>query len=83
MNDQFDENVNKPKKHRRRKVVSEPELGVFLRQYGRKSPRRGEPNDRAYSREIEQRIKRMRPEELYRLIKGDEDGADDSEQIES
>lgn len=65
----------KPRKRRRRKAVSEPELGIFLRQYGRKAPKSGEPNDRGYSRKVEQRIKRMSAEELDELMRGE--GTDD------
>lgn len=65
-----------PKRRRKRRSVSEPELAEFIRQYGRKAPRRGEPNDRGYSREVEEKIKRMAAEELDRLLNGNEDDAE-------
>lgn len=52
-----------------------------MRQYQRKVNRGGgmDPNDRSYDRKIEQQIKRMRPEELDRLLRddGEVDGEDD------
>ena len=45
--------------------------------YARKCQRRREPNDRRYDRGLEQMFKRMRPEELDRLMRDDLD--DDSE----
>jgi hypothetical protein len=54
------------------------EIGTFLRQYDRTSRRKGmDPNDRHYSRKVEQAVKRMPPGELDRAIRGDEDEADD------
>jgi len=48
-------------------------IAVFLRQYGRKThPNCWDPNDRAYDREIEKLIKQMDPEELDRLMNGEE-----------
>ena len=64
------------KRRQKRRSVSEPELAEFIRQYGRKAPRRGEPNDRGYSREVEEKIKRMAAEELDRLLNGNEDEPD-------
>jgi hypothetical protein len=45
------------------------EVGAFLRQYARKRPRSGfDPNDRQYDRKLEEALKRMKPEELDRLL---------------
>jgi hypothetical protein len=44
-------------------------IGQFVRQYSRKAPRGGEPNDR----KIEQHIRRMRPEELDEVLNGEGD----------
>lgn len=44
------------------------EIGTFLQQYSRKGC-----NDRTYSRKVEKRVKRMKPEDLDRLIRGEED----------
>lgn len=51
------------------------ELGGFLKEYGRSSRFRNgmDPNDRQYSRKLETQIKRMRPEDLDRLMRDDED----------
>ena len=48
-------------------------LHDFVRGYGRKAQKRIEPNDRGYSRDVEQRVKRMKPAELDRLLRDDED----------
>jgi hypothetical protein len=48
-------------------------LGTFLQQYQRKAQRGVEPNDRAYDRKLEARLKRMKPEDLGRLMSDDED----------
>jgi hypothetical protein len=45
------------------------DVAAFLRSYGRKAPRGGEPNDRGYDRELEAKLKRMRPEELDALMR--------------
>lgn len=45
----------------------------FAKAYARKAQKRREPNDRRYSWELEQKLKRMRPEELDRLLRDDED----------
>ena len=44
-----------------------------MQQYARKSQRGQEPNDRQYSRKIEAKINRMRPEELDELLHGEQD----------
>jgi hypothetical protein len=59
------------KRKRTRKLVDEAELSEFLRQYSRKAPKRGEPNDRGYDRRLEERIKRMDPKELDDLLNGE------------
>ena len=46
------------------------ELGSFVQQYARKP---GRPNDRRYSREVEQHVKQMDPRELDELLHGDDD----------
>ncbi|WFE29855.1 hypothetical protein O7623_12020 [Solwaraspora sp. WMMD791] len=51
------------------------ELGSFMRAYGRVAAGNGsDPNDRQYSRKLEAEIKRMRPEELDRLLRDEDDG---------
>lgn len=51
------------------------ELGGFLKEYGRSSRSRNgmNPNDRQYSRKLETQVKRMRPEDLDRLMRDDDD----------
>lgn len=49
------------------------QIGEFMRQYQRKA--QGgviEPNDRQYSRKLERKLKRMKPEELDELLHGEE-----------
>ncbi|MFC4107236.1 hypothetical protein [Micromonospora zhanjiangensis] len=49
------------------------EPGPFMKAYGLVAAGNGsDPNDRSYSRELEAAIKRMRPEDLDRLLR-DED----------
>jgi hypothetical protein len=47
-------------------------VALFLRQYARKAEKTGDPNDRRCSRAVEEAVKRMKPEELDRLIRGEE-----------
>jgi hypothetical protein len=56
-----------------RKKKMAAQIGEFLRQYGRKTQRGVEPNDRQYSRKLEQKLKRMRPEELDELLNGSQE----------
>ena len=54
------------------------ELGSFVQQYGRKKYPGIDPNDRRYSREVEQQVKQMDPRELDELLHGDDnDPVDD------
>jgi hypothetical protein len=43
-----------------------------MRQYRRKAEHDHDPNDRGYDREVERRIKRMDPQELDALLRGEE-----------
>lgn len=52
------------------------EVGLFMQQYKRKAQRHTEPNDRRYDRKLEERLKRLPPEELGELLSG-EDGCDE------
>jgi hypothetical protein len=49
------------------------ELSLFVKQYGRKAQRGVEPNDRRYDRDVEQKVRRMDPFELDRLLREDEE----------
>ncbi len=51
------------------------EYDVFAKRYARKRQKGGQdPNDRVYDRKLEEKIKRMRPEEVAELL---DDGEDD------
>ena len=52
-----------------------------MRQYGRRGGVRGvDPNDRGYSREMENAIKRLPPSELDALMRGETDDDSDDPQ---
>jgi hypothetical protein len=57
----------------KRKKAIEKEFGTFLRQYARRAQKGADPNDRTYDRNIEEHLRRLKPEELDRLIHGDDD----------
>ncbi len=57
----------------KRKEKLRAEIGAFVQRYARKSQRGQEPNDRGYSRAIEAKIKRMKPEEFDELLNGEPD----------
>lgn len=60
----------------KRKQRLEGQIGSFLRQYRRPRKNTPDPNDRQYDRNVERKIKQMAPEELDRLMRGeDEDGS--------
>ena len=61
-----------PKRVRKKRRVSEADLGLFLKQYGRKAHRGHDPNDRKYSKNVAKKIKRTKAEDVDRLIRGDE-----------
>jgi hypothetical protein len=48
-------------------------MGAFLRQYKRRAHKGYDPNDRQYDREIEQYIRRLKPEDLDVLLNGEVD----------
>jgi hypothetical protein len=51
----------------------ERQVRTFLRLYGRRAQKGVEPNDRPYNPEVEAYVKRLKPEDLDRLLHGDED----------
>ena len=59
------------KSKRKRKL--EVDIGVFVKQYKRKSYPTHDPNDRRYDREVEEKIKRMSPKEFNDLLYGEDD----------
>lgn len=57
----------------RRKQKMAAQVGEFMRQYQRKAQGgKNEPNDRQYSRKLERKLRRLRPEELDELLHGEE-----------
>lgn len=49
------------------------QIGEFMRQYQRKAQGgMNEPNDRQYSRKLERKLKRLKPEELDELLHDEE-----------
>jgi hypothetical protein len=58
----------------RRRLASDVEQ--FIQQYGRRKPKRGEPNDRRYDRRVEHLVKPMDPRDLDALMHGEDDHAD-------
>ncbi len=67
----------KPKRPRlnadQKRALKTARLQVFVQQYGRKAQKGIEPNDRRYVREVENVVKRMKPADLDRLLREDED----------
>lgn len=59
--------VKKTKQH------MEGAVGAFIQQYARKADPNIDPNDRRYSREVEGKVRRMRPEQLDELLHGSQD----------
>lgn len=57
----------------KRKQKLSSKIGAFMQQYTRKAQRGQEPNDRAYSRSIEGKLKRMKPEDFDELLNGEQD----------
>ena len=49
-------------------------INTFLRLYGRRAQKAVEPNDRRYDPEVEAYVKGLKPEDLGRLLHGDDDG---------
>ncbi|MBZ8142856.1 hypothetical protein CLD22_23545 [Rubrivivax gelatinosus] len=49
------------------------QLSSFVMQYARRAQRGVEPNDRQYSREAEEAMKRLSPEELSAVLSSESD----------
>lgn len=50
------------------------EYDLFAKKYARKKSRNGgDPNDRHYDRKLEEKIKRMKPEDLAEILNHEED----------
>ena len=48
------------------------ELTLFLQRYARKAQKHRDPNDRRYDRKIAAIVRRLRPEDLERLLQDEE-----------
>ncbi|ATQ44901.1 hypothetical protein CSW64_06455 [Caulobacter mirabilis] len=55
---------------RRSRAVAQ--VADFIRKYGRRKQKRGEPNDRVYDRDMEASLKRLSPQDLDALMHDDE-----------
>ena len=62
--------------HDEKRALQAAKVAEFMREYGRKKQKGGEPNDRRYDRELEFSIKQLRADELDRLLREDEDAED-------
>jgi hypothetical protein len=51
----------------------ERQIAPFMRLYGRRAQKGVEPNDRPYNPQVEAFVKRLKPEDLDRLLHGDGD----------
>lgn len=68
--------TGKPKRRRNvdaKQAYEADVVRLFTSQYGRKAHKGHDPNDRRYDRKVEQRVKRMKPEKLDRLLHGNKD----------
>ena len=52
-----------------KRQVQVSELSKFVQQYCRKRQKGKEPNDRGYDRKLEAKIKRMKAEEIDKLMR--------------
>lgn len=57
----------------RRQQKLKSKIGAFMRQYQRKAEPGWDPNDRHYDRQLEEKLKRMSPEELDALLNDTDD----------
>lgn len=55
-----------------RRALKAASIRTFVQQYERKAHRGHDPNDRRYSRHIENSVRHMKPDELDRLLRDDE-----------
>jgi hypothetical protein len=66
----------KPKRKRlsaaQRRRLKAADVQLFAKQYARPAQKRLEPNDRRYRRDVEGRVRRMRPAELDTLLRGED-----------
>ena len=58
---------------RQNKKYIAKELGAFLKAYRKKAQKGQEPNDRRYDPDFQRLLRRLKPDELDKLLFGDED----------
>lgn len=68
----FDGTILAMKAHEKNKRLADS-TAVYLRQIGRKAQKGIEPNDRTYDRKLDEKLKRMRPEDVDALFRGEDD----------
>lgn len=61
----------KPSKKGRQRLASD--VAVYLREVGRKTQKGRDPNDRGHDRELERKLRRMRPEDVDALMRSGDD----------
>jgi hypothetical protein len=71
--DEMVPNYGSPQKRRKSRRITEVQLSQFLKQVGRKAQLGREPNDRGYSRRVEAKLRRMRPEDIDELMRADDE----------
>ncbi len=57
----------------KRRALKAARLRTFFQQYERKAQKNADPNDRTYNRDVEKAVKRMKPDELDKLLRDDEE----------
>jgi hypothetical protein len=57
---------------KRKKSLLAAQLGRFMQEYGRKATKGWDPNDRGYDRKLEEKMKRLSPEDLSDLLSGED-----------
>lgn len=57
---------------KRTKLQLAAELGRFVQQYARKAHKGWDPNDRSYDRKLEEKMKRLSPQDLSELLSGED-----------
>jgi hypothetical protein len=60
-------------KARQKKLRLTLATALYLRQIGRRAQKGEEPNDRGFDRKLDEKLKRMRPEDVDALFRGEED----------
>jgi hypothetical protein len=78
----MDNEQPKPKKRlnaRQKRQLRAEELRLFVQQIGRKAPKRGEPNDRRYSRDVERASRQLRPETWDQILHRSDDDVGDED----